>query len=201
VTGPPDVSGIILAGGASRRMGADKALLEIEGRALLVVLAARLRPIVSEVVIVGPERELADIDARFVHDDYPGEGPLGGLISGLRRITFGVGLVVGCDMPLLSLRTCRTLIQAWSPTCDGVVARIDGNPQPLLALYSVRSVPGLESSFARGIRSIRRPLRDIDVTWLDVSDTDETASFMSIDTPEEWQQFMASRDSSGSIDE
>jgi molybdopterin-guanine dinucleotide biosynthesis protein A len=97
------LSGVILAGGASRRMGRDKALLDVDGRPLIAVVAERLRSVVDELVIASGDNEAyAQYADRCVADIFPGVGTLGGLHAGLDAAAHDRVLVVGCDMPFLN---------------------------------------------------------------------------------------------------
>ena len=79
------VSGVILAGGASRRMGRDKAFLELVGQPLIALIAQRLRMVTDEVIIAANKTErYAPFADRCVPDNFPGVGTLGGIHAGLR---------------------------------------------------------------------------------------------------------------------
>lgn len=95
---------VILAGGASRRMGFDKQRLCIEGGSLVAWQLRRLRPLFSHFVIVTRSPELyADCDALIVADRLPGLGPLSGLHAGLCHAQSRWSYLLACDMPVLNL--------------------------------------------------------------------------------------------------
>lgn len=103
---PPPISGIIVAGGASRRLGQDKRRLQLWGAAgptLLGHTLAVLDPLCAERIVVlnDPER-WPDLPARLVGDAYPDGGALGGIVSGLEAAAHGVAIVVAADLPLLN---------------------------------------------------------------------------------------------------
>src|SRR5205814_447315 len=97
--------GVVLAGGRSRRMGADKALLRARagGPALIEVVVGRLREagLGSVLVVTNSPEEYAFLGLPAVADEVPGAGPLGGILTGLVYSPFERVFVVGCDMPLL----------------------------------------------------------------------------------------------------
>ncbi len=104
-------SGIILAGGQSRRMGRDKAWSEFQGRALIEHVMASLEQVCAEIIVVAnnqtPYRKLA---ARVVSDILPDHGSLGGIYSGLHAAQFDHAIVVACDMPFLNPLLLRHML-------------------------------------------------------------------------------------------
>jgi molybdopterin-guanine dinucleotide biosynthesis protein A len=96
-------SGVILAGGASRRMGRDKAWIELDGRALVERVVQRLGDVCRETILVsGDQDPYHKLGVRVIGDTLPGKGSLGGIYSGLRAARFERAVVVACDMPFLN---------------------------------------------------------------------------------------------------
>ena len=94
------VAGAVLAGGASSRMGRPKAFIEIDGRTLLdravgALTAAAIDPVI---VVGGDQAAIEAAGHRFVPDEYPGEGPLGGIISALGAVDTDLVVVLACDL-------------------------------------------------------------------------------------------------------
>jgi len=113
----PRVSGIILAGGQSRRMGRDKAFIELEGKPIIARVIETLRRVCSETIIVANDAAtyapiLSGVEgqARIVGDVYPGKGSLGGIFSGLQAAKENYALAVACDMPFLNEALLRYMI-------------------------------------------------------------------------------------------
>ena len=119
----PTYSGIVLAGGASRRMGRDKRFLDLNGVSLLERVLARLRPLVSELIVVTRDPEpLAGLDARAVTDRYPGMGVLAGVHAGLSAARNDWAFVVAGDMPLLNHALLQAMVEmADAATTDGAL--------------------------------------------------------------------------------
>src|SRR5579859_5479057 len=88
-SGSPIATGVVLAGGASRRMGRDKAALVLDGEPLLARVVSRLREAVDRVIVIGPPDRAAIVpsDVSVFLDLEPGLGPLGGIYSALRHAT------------------------------------------------------------------------------------------------------------------
>jgi len=132
----PEVSVVILAGGRSRRLGMDKALLKLDGEWLLERIANALASLSEELlVVVDDPDKLGHLGLRTVEDVRRGLGPLGGIYSGLRAMRHERGLFVACDMPLLNLDLLRYMVSL-SRDFDVVIPRIGDNVEPLHAVYS-----------------------------------------------------------------
>jgi molybdenum cofactor guanylyltransferase len=139
-----EVTGVLLAGGKSRRMGEDKRHLVVGEQTLLERGLAVLQSTFREVlVVIAQDSPPLGVDARVVRDLVPDCGSLGGLYTGLMQATTPYIFVVACDMPFLNQPviaqfTSRTAI------ADIVMAKLAGRLHPMHALYSKRCVPALE---------------------------------------------------------
>lgn len=175
-------TGVILTGGASRRMGRDKAFVEIELPAtqgsreaatgpLVLVAAAALRGAgAHEVVCVGGDRErLQALGLTWQPDDHPGEGPLGGVITALRTASLPTVVVLTCDLPRIDAPSVRGLVGALdrAPGAQAAMPTVDGRLQILTAAYRRSTLPVLEARFADGERSVRRALEGVEITIAD----------------------------------
>lgn len=132
-----DVTGLIVAGGQSRRFGADKARHPVAGRPMIERVHDVLAPLV-ETVLVSVRTLDTDygLSARRVADEYPGAGPLAGLHAGLKRCRTPWLLALACDVPFLTPETLQTLLVARTETEQPIVARTpNGQRHPLCALY------------------------------------------------------------------
>ncbi|OMF92367.1 molybdenum cofactor guanylyltransferase [Paenibacillus sp. FSL R7-0273] len=159
-------SGIILTGGASRRMGTDKALLELGGRPVIARLAGELSQLAECTVIAsGPRqrREYSSLGLLQVTDVYPGCGPLAGLHAALSHTQHDWNLVAACDLPFASAEFLRYMLTAHAEAHMGsgnpgqpggadvaVAVSREGRVQPLLGLYHKRVLPVLEAALDAG---------------------------------------------------
>jgi molybdopterin-guanine dinucleotide biosynthesis protein A len=133
---------VILAGGRARRMGGiDKPALEVGGTSLLkrvlsAVTAADL------VVVVGPERDLGDVDIVQVQEDPPGGGPVAALATGIRTVTAPVVVVLGADMPSVDGAAVEALVAGLGPDAVHGVVGVDeqGRDQYLCAAYRTQAL-------------------------------------------------------------
>ncbi|HEX2617972.1 MAG TPA: molybdenum cofactor guanylyltransferase, partial [Flavobacteriales bacterium] len=92
-------TGVVLAGGKSTRMGQDKALLEVNGKPLLVHALDRLRPHVQELLLIGDPRKYGKLHAACIADDLQDLGPLGGIVTAMNHAKHDKLLVLACDVP------------------------------------------------------------------------------------------------------
>ncbi len=112
-----DVSAFILAGGASSRMGRNKGLIKIAGEALILRTARLVKPLVSSVTVIGPERPYRRLGLVTIPDKIPGvsklpafQGPLAGILTALSALRTQWNLVLACDLPYLSAEWIEALL-------------------------------------------------------------------------------------------
>jgi molybdopterin-guanine dinucleotide biosynthesis protein A len=152
---PEEINGFVLAGGKSRRMGQDKALLQIEGKPLVLRAAEILRPFVSEVALLASPNHYGDIGLPVVADRWPDQGPLAAVCTGLLFSTATWNIFLACDLPVLSPQFIRLLVQRVRATrSDAVAPRTEDGWQPLCAAYHARCRTVFERALQEGERSI-----------------------------------------------
>lgn len=190
VSSMPRVSGVILAGGKSRRMGGSpKALLPFGGRPLIEHIAETLRSSLSDCLVVTNTPDLyASLGLPMVGDVFPEGGSLGGIYSGLRAAPGDAALCVACDMPFLSDRLVAYLAGR-AAEADVVIPDADGDLQPLHAVYGKACLPAMERRLRAGqlkvvgffdeVRVVRVPEDDIERF------VDPSVAFMNLNTPED----------------
>jgi molybdopterin-guanine dinucleotide biosynthesis protein A len=180
-----DCTGLILAGGESRRMGRDKTLLEFDGQTLLQRTANLLQGIFPQ-VLISVRQARSDIALPQVIDQVPGVGPLAGLCAGLARINTPWIFALATDMPFLGPHPIRELA-ARRGDSDAVVPVAGNFPQPLAAYYAVTALPALQATLTgAGKRSLRAALQGLNVVYVDASELrgdDPAHDFIDLDTP------------------
>ena len=183
-------SGFVLAGGASSRMGRDKALLAYREATLVEYVAGAVFEAVGSVAIIGDPDRYDGLGHRVYRDKVAGCGPLGGIYTALSVTGTEWNLVVACDMPAISFEALRRLINREAePGRDTVMAAgPGGEPEPLCAVYHRRCLPVL----ARAIRDKRLKMRDL-VGELRVELRPlDAAALANVNTPEEWEGYKES---------
>ena len=108
-----NIAAFVLAGGASRRMGRDKALLELDDVPMVLRMAQLAEPHVASVTVVGPPERYASFGLCVVADRGAGIGPLGGITTALSASSADWNLILGCHMPYLTTEWIEWLIARW----------------------------------------------------------------------------------------
>ncbi len=154
----PGLVGYILAGGRSSRMGQDKSAMLLGGTTLLELAARKLRPICTEVVVVGPALE----GVRNLADRHMGCGPLGGIETALSETKGDWAVFLPVDMPLLPAGLLRALIALWAAdarqgarVCFAVT---NEGPQPLISLIHRDLLPSVREALRKGELRVRAVL-------------------------------------------
>lgn len=187
------VTGIILAGGLSRRLGRDKAVEPINGQPLIGRVMDALSRIADELVVVvntpqrGRELPLPD-SAVVAVDIYPNAGSLGGIFTGLSAASNQWGIVVACDMPFLNLDLLSHLL-SFRESHDAVVPVLDHRPEPTHAAYSKVCLSAIETRLEAGDLKIARFFDDVRVKYVSQREVEEIdpgrLSFFNVNTEED----------------
>ena len=189
------MTGILLAGGRSQRMGSDKALLELAGETFLARGVRLLRTLCQDVLIAArPGQDLPEIrGCRLVRDEAPDLGPLAGIAAGLAASGDDWHLVLACDLPLARPELLR-LLCAKAGEADAVVPHAEGRLQPLLAVYSRACLEPAQAALRSGTRAIAAMLDRVEVRLvpedeLRAADPD-LVSFINVNTHEDYQMIL-----------
>ena len=166
-------------------MGRDKAFLPYRGGLLVALAAQAVRLAAGSAVLVGDPKVYGRLGFPAIPDRYPGEGPLGGILTALGHTTAEWNVVAACDMPNITAEFLTALIQAAERSgADALVpAGPSGRPEPLCAAYHLRARPGLAAAFASGQRAVRAALQTVRVNLFPAP---EPSIFQNVNTPEEW---------------
>lgn len=186
-----NVSAAILAGGGSRRMGRNKALLPYRGRPLIDHVYETVQAVFEEVFLVTNEpAPFAFLPCPKIPDRVPGKGPISGVDAALRHGRHPYVLVVGCDAPLLS----PLLLKLLAEKAEGVDLVRPCGPrgvEPLCAVYGKGCLPRIEELFRRGdfqLAALGKGLRAREVSREEVASVDPGFfSFRNINTPGEYR--------------
>jgi molybdenum cofactor guanylyltransferase len=162
---PPPFTVAMLAGGASSRMGTDKSLIDVDldGEPMAArVLVASILAGASEVLSIGGnERELVAQGWTYVPDFWPGEGPLGGLITALERASCETVVVLACDHPDIDPDEVRAMVDALelNSLVDAAIPVLEGHPYVTHSVWRRRCSGTLRAAFDAGERAPSAVLR------------------------------------------
>lgn len=163
------MTGVVLAGGDSRRMGRDKAVLEFEGCRLVDRAVAALQTVCAEVFVAAGARTIPDLDIRAVADEAGAVGPLAGIVGALRHARTPLLAVAAVDLPFIDPPLLDSLARRWRDEA-AVVPRVDGLLQPLHAVYSVAAAPDFLRLLQAGERSPTAAVQRLAAAVVDVAD-------------------------------
>jgi len=180
----------VLVGGGSRRMGSDKALLRYRGATLVQAVAEAVSQAAGRPLLVGSRVRYGGLGYEVIPDLYPGEGPLGGVLTALQNSSAEWNLIVACDMPELTGEFLGGLMEAAEGRDCEVLAPVgpDGNIEPLCAVYRKSALKGFERAFQRGVRQMRAALEEVRMATHLVP---ELAHFQNVNTPGDWARYDA----------
>lgn len=192
---PPCVLGVVLAGGASRRMGRSKAAVILpDGRPMIEHVLAALTPVTDALVIAGEPRgyrPLSSAGIAIAPDLHPAAGPMGGLVSLPQSRLLPRVVIAACDQPLLRAATLRLLADA-PPDTPACLRTTSGTAlAPLPCMIPQTAFAALRRAFEQGQRSLHAWLAQYPARWLTVPD-DVAREVASINTPDDLAQLFPS---------
>lgn len=184
-------AGYVLTGGASRRMGRDKALLPYRGRTLVEAIADEVRHATSSVTLVGAPERYRHLGLPVLSEDFPGCGPLSGVEAALRHSPAPWNLIAGCDMAGVRSEWLNELLTAAAahPEATIVVPESpDGQLHALCAAWHVRALEPVRAALSSHKYKLTDTLFEIGF----VSHRAEwSANLRNVNTPEEWEAIVA----------
>ena len=179
----------IQAGGQSRRMGTDKARVQLAGKPLIEHVLGRVEGMADEILITSNHPEsLAYLEIPLVRDAIPGVGALAGLYTALEAAHGNHVLVLACDMPFVNRQLLEYMI-GLAPEADIVVPLHASYFEPMHAIYNKSCLPAIESSLSNGETRVisfyeRMVVRAIDENEI-ATFKPRGRSFFNINTPED----------------
>jgi len=130
-----NITGIILAGGKSSRMGTDKGFIDLNGKPFITHIIEAMKPLVSDIIIVSNNSEYDQFGYIRIEDSIKESGPLAGLYTGLCYSEAEYNLVLSCDIPLINSKVINKLIDGIDETKDVIQLKSQNKTMPLMALY------------------------------------------------------------------
>jgi molybdopterin-guanine dinucleotide biosynthesis protein A len=187
-----EFSGVILAGGRSRRMRRDKSQLILAGETLVARAVRMLVPLTDDLILVtNTPEQFTRLNVRLSGDVIPGGGALSGIHAGLTAARYEWALVVACDMPFLHLGLLR-FMASLAPGHAVVAPRWQGEIETLHTFYSRACLPFIEPILQLGGGRIIEFYEHVDVRYVEPEEIarfdPEGLSFFNVNSPEDWEQ-------------
>lgn len=130
-----DITGIILAGGKSSRMGTDKGFLLLNDKPFIQYSIDALKPLASEIIIVSDDSKYDIFGLKRINDLTKNAGPVAGICSGLEASSTDYNLILSCDIPLINSEILQQLIDGIDDTSEIIQIESHGKSMPLIAIY------------------------------------------------------------------
>lgn len=188
----PDITGIVLAGGKSSRMGSDKSLIRWKGITLIERAIQLLRPLCSKVVISSNNFVYDFTGCETWPDEIPQQAPIIGIYSCLKRSATEVNIILSCDMPFASTELLKHLLG-----CSGKAAVVvplhDGFMEPLCGIYQQSILPDLEQRITDNEFSLHRFIKSCPHHYAEIDEKLPffcSNLFLNINTPDDLRQFI-----------
>jgi len=186
------LTGVILAGGKSKRMGTNKAFLEINGQRMIDQIVDIFKNTFEEVILVtNSPIEYLHLDLRIVTDLVPNKGALGGIFTGLFYASFHHIFVTACDMPFLNKGFIDYMVSK-AGNFDAVVPLSSDGLEPLHAIYSKRCIRHIETQLESDdlkITNFYPKVRVKEISHHEILSFDPKSSlFLNINTTEDMEK-------------
>ena len=187
-----------MAGGASTRFGFDKARAELNGETMLARVGRLVNEVTGSVSVVAPPGRYAELGERVVEDHWPGEGPVGGIITALmdahaQNHEHSWCLIIGCDMPFLTREWLTYLKNRALTSSAAVIApQSAGGLEPLCACWHTGATSKLQYAFEDGIRKVTDAMKRVSMEVVDEGEWkrfDKAGRlFWNMNTPAEYEE-------------
>lgn len=150
-----DITGIILAGGKSSRMGTDKGFILLNNTPFIQYSIDALKPLVSKIIIVSNDIKYDVFGLMRVNDITKNAGPVAGICSGLEASSTPYNLILSCDIPLINSEILKQLIDAIDDTSEIIQIESHGKSMPLIAIYKKQVTPTFNKLLQANERRLR----------------------------------------------
>lgn len=164
------ITGIILAGGKSSRMGQDKGLMLLNGKGMIQYVVDALKPVVDEIMIVANNDEYRKFGYKVHPDLMPNLGPLSGIYTGLTHSTTQKNVVLSCDLPLITTRLIQKIINHSPDKFDAEIVKCGENVHPLTGIYNKSLTTFLMKELKCGNLKVRDALKRVKTNYIEVSE-------------------------------
>lgn len=186
--------GVVLAGGQSRRMGTNKALLELHSKPAISIVADELAICTDGIVIIANDaRPLSFLPWTIIGDRFSGEGPLAGIESALYHIEADLFLIAACDMPLINHEIYQYMLEKLlDNNSDAIIPVYQNRQHPLAGIYRKGVLPEIQVQLQHGQRKVTSFFQHINVhyeeTFTGFTNEQLSKHFFNMNHPEQYEQ-------------
>lgn len=163
------VTGIILSGGKSSRMGTEKGMVQWNGKPLIEYSLDAIRTVCDQMVISSANDCYSYLGLPVVKDEIENCGPLGGIYSCMKAFPSDIYLVISCDVPLISSYLFLDLLKNLEGADVSIPLEENGNKQPLVAVYSNRCFGSIRGELLEGRFKMMNLLNLLNVNYFEIS--------------------------------
>ena len=156
-----NITGIVLAGGKSSRMGTDKGMINFQGKTFTKHIIDAMETLVSDVLIVSDDKVYEKFGWPRIDDTIKNAGPLAGLHAGLKHTKTDYSLVLSCDIPLIKTEILEVLVYSDYTNYDVVQIQSGDKTMPLIALYHKRCSVKCKALLDEGERRLRLAVKQL----------------------------------------
>jgi molybdopterin-guanine dinucleotide biosynthesis protein A len=185
------ITGIVLAGGKSSRMGYDKGLALVGGKKIIEIVIATLKEVCNNIIIISNNTAYADLNLPVHKDIYPDKGPAGGIYTGLFHSSTQGNLVLACDMPFVSAALLSSILKNVGSK-QIVVPIINEGIEPLCGFYSKAILEPLKALLEAQVLPAHKVVTLFDHTLIPVEEGifNKKREFTNINKPEDLENIL-----------
>ncbi|KJD36567.1 hypothetical protein PW52_02650 [Tamlana sedimentorum] len=181
-----NITGIVLAGGKSSRMGTDKGFLKLNNKYFVSYSIDALKPLVSETLIVSDNKDYDVFKCQRVEDTIKNTGPVAGIYSGLATSKTEFNLVLSCDIPFIKTEILQRLITAIDDVHDVFQIKSNNKNMPLIALYKTTALNAFNKALNEDERRLQTVLKSLKTKSV-VLNKEEDNTTLNVNTPNQFK--------------
>lgn len=183
-----NITGIVLAGGKSSRMGTDKGILDLNGKKVIDYVIGALQPNVDDIIIVANNSNYNNLGYRVYKDVIQDCGPMGGIYTGLLNSSTEKNIILSCDIPFVTSPLLNYIISQ-SGDYDITVPEHDGKPEPLCAIYKKHCAAKFLDLLNKKEWKLKDAMEHFSTQRLQLTDKEIETNFININTPQELNKY------------
>ena len=186
---PKNITGFILAGGKSTRMGTDKGLMIFNGKPMINWVIESLQNSVEELIIVSDNQAYNDYGYKIISDLIPGKGPVGGIYTALQFSKTELNFIVSCDMPFIKKEIVQFIIDSYN-NAGICIPSSYGRIQPLAGIYKKSCAEIFLSAIQSDELKLQSLLKRINTSVIELDNFFAAELFQNMNTPDDIKKAM-----------